>query len=29
MIPLALLPLGREIVPLGSQTHDPYGVPAR
>ena len=27
MIPLALLPLGREIVPLGSQTHDPYGVP--
>ena len=29
MIPLALLPLGREIVPLGAQTHDPYGVPAR
>ena len=29
MIPLALLPLGREIVPLGSQTHDPYGLPAR
>lgn len=27
MIPLALLPLGREIVPVGS-AHDPYGLPA-
>lgn len=29
MIPLALLPLGREVVPIGSVGHDPYGVPLR
>lgn len=27
MIPLALLPLGREVVPLGGDVRDPYGVP--
>ncbi|MET0998880.1 MAG: YccF domain-containing protein [Marmoricola sp.] len=27
MIPLALLPLGREVVPVGSVGRDPYGVP--
>jgi uncharacterized membrane protein YccF (DUF307 family) len=27
MIPLALLPLGREVVPIGEVTSDPYGVP--
>ncbi len=27
MIPLALLPLGRQVVPV-SQAHDPYGLPA-
>ena len=27
MIPLALLPLGREVVPIRSVGHDPYGVP--
>jgi uncharacterized membrane protein YccF (DUF307 family) len=25
MIPLALLPLGREVVPVGAADHDPYG----
>jgi uncharacterized membrane protein YccF (DUF307 family) len=25
MIPLALLPLGREVVPVGAVDHDPYG----
>jgi uncharacterized membrane protein YccF (DUF307 family) len=25
MIPLALLPLGREVVPVGAVHHDPYG----
>lgn len=28
MVPLALLPLGREVVPIGSAGQDPYGVPA-
>jgi uncharacterized membrane protein YccF (DUF307 family) len=28
MIPLSLLPLGREIVPISSVAHDPYGIPA-
>jgi uncharacterized membrane protein YccF (DUF307 family) len=28
MIPLALFPLGRQVVPLGAAEHDPYGVPA-
>ena len=28
MIPLALLPLGREVVPIRSVGHDPYAVPA-
>lgn len=28
MIPLALLPLGREVVPISSVSHDPYGVPS-
>lgn len=28
MIPLALLPLGREVVPLSSVSHDPYAVPS-
>jgi uncharacterized membrane protein YccF (DUF307 family) len=28
MIPLALFPLGREVVPLDSVAHDPYGLPA-
>ncbi|HET7349507.1 MAG TPA: YccF domain-containing protein [Marmoricola sp.] len=27
MVPLALLPLGREVVPIRSVGHDPYGVP--
>jgi uncharacterized membrane protein YccF (DUF307 family) len=27
MIPLALLPLGREVVPLDAVARDPYGVP--
>jgi uncharacterized membrane protein YccF (DUF307 family) len=27
MIPLSLVPLGREIVPVGSGTRDPYAVP--
>lgn len=27
MVPLALLPLGREVVPIGATGHDPYGVP--
>lgn len=27
MVPLALIPLGREVVPVGSVSHDPYGVP--
>ena len=27
MIPLSLFPLGREVVPLGSVSHDPYGIP--
>jgi uncharacterized membrane protein YccF (DUF307 family) len=27
MVPLALLPLGREIVPVGSVGSDPYRVP--
>jgi uncharacterized membrane protein YccF (DUF307 family) len=29
MIPLALLPLGREVVPISDVTSDPYGVPHR
>ena len=28
MVPLALMPLGSQVVPIGSVTHDPYGVPA-
>ena len=28
MIPLALFPLGREVVPLDSVGRDPYGIPA-
>ena len=28
MIPLALVPLGREIVPVASADRDPYGIPA-
>lgn len=28
MVPLALFPLGREIVPVGAAGHDPYGLPA-
>ena len=28
MIPLALFPLGRQVVPIGSVSHDPYGIPA-
>ena len=28
MIPLALFPLGREVVPLDSAGRDPYGIPA-
>lgn len=28
MIPLSLLPLGREIVPISSVARDPYGIPA-
>ena len=28
MIPLSLFPLGREVVPIGSVNHDPYGIPA-
>jgi uncharacterized membrane protein YccF (DUF307 family) len=27
MVPLALLPLGREVVPIGEAGRDPYGVP--
>jgi uncharacterized membrane protein YccF (DUF307 family) len=27
MIPLSLLPLGRQIVPLSSVSRDPYGLP--
>lgn len=27
MVPLALLPLGREVVPITRAAHDPYGVP--
>jgi uncharacterized membrane protein YccF (DUF307 family) len=27
MVPLALLPLGREVVPIGETGRDPYGVP--
>lgn len=27
MVPLALMPLGRRVVPVGSVGHDPYGVP--
>ena len=29
MVPLALFPLGREVVPVRSVAHDPYGVPLR
>ena len=29
MIPIALFPLGRQVVPLDSVSHDPYGVPVR
>jgi uncharacterized membrane protein YccF (DUF307 family) len=29
MVPLALLPLGREVVPVDSVRRDPYGVPSR
>ncbi len=28
MVPLALVPLGREVVPVDAVGHDPYGVPA-
>ena len=28
MIPLALLPLGRDVVPISAVERDPYGVPA-
>jgi uncharacterized membrane protein YccF (DUF307 family) len=28
MVPLALLPLGREVVPIDSVGHDPYGLPS-
>ena len=28
MIPLSLVPLGREIVPISSVASDPYGIPA-
>lgn len=28
MVPLALLPLGREVVPLSAVATDPYGVPS-
>ena len=28
MIPLSLVPLGREIVPISSSQSDPYGIPA-
>jgi uncharacterized membrane protein YccF (DUF307 family) len=28
MIPLSLVPLGREIVPISRATSDPYGIPA-
>lgn len=28
MVPLALFPLGREVVPLSEASYDPYGVPA-
>jgi uncharacterized membrane protein YccF (DUF307 family) len=28
MIPLSLVPLGREIVPISSAASDPYGIPA-
>jgi uncharacterized membrane protein YccF (DUF307 family) len=28
MIPLSLVPLGREIVPLSHAGHDPYGLPS-
>jgi uncharacterized membrane protein YccF (DUF307 family) len=28
MIPLSLVPLGREIVPVGSVDRDPYGLPS-
>ena len=27
MIPLALFPLGRQVVPIDSVRHDPYGIP--
>lgn len=27
MVPLALFPLGRDVVPLSAVDHDPYGVP--
>ena len=27
MIPLSLFPLGRQVVPIGSVGHDPYGIP--
>lgn len=27
MVPMALLPLGREIVPVGGAARDPYGLP--
>ena len=28
MIPLSLVPLGREIVPISAVGSDPYGIPA-
>ena len=28
MIPLSLVPLGRQIVPIDSVSHDPYGLPS-
>ncbi|HSK26748.1 MAG TPA: YccF domain-containing protein [Jiangellales bacterium] len=28
MVPLALVPLGREVVPIERAGHDPYGIPA-
>ena len=29
MVPISLLPLGRDVVSVGASTRDPYGVPVR
>lgn len=29
MVPLALIPLGRRVVPIAQAGHDPFGLPAR